>query len=64
MLGPARLIKSITAIPSSGQALTKAGAGKNGPRLAIEIELRKMLPIPFFPARKVICEAGGFDAQS
>jgi hypothetical protein len=54
VLGPARLIKTITAIPSSGQALTKVGAGKNGPGLAIEIELRKMLPIPFFPARKVV----------
>jgi hypothetical protein len=51
VLGPARLIKSITAIPSSAQTVAK-GAGKNG-SLAIEIELRKMLPIPFFPARRV-----------
>jgi hypothetical protein len=56
VLGPARLIKTITAIPpGQAQALAK-GVGKNGngPGLAIEIELRKMLPIPFFPARRVI----------
>lgn len=60
VLGPARLIKTITAIPS-GQVQAQAralanGVGKNGngQGLAIEIELRKMLPIPFFPARKVI----------
>jgi hypothetical protein len=53
MLGPARLIKTITAVPAA-QSLTK-GAGKHGP-LAIEIELRKMFPLPFFPARKIIAD--------
>jgi hypothetical protein len=51
VLGPARLIKTITAVPSS-KALTK-GSGTQGP-LAIEVELRKMFPLPFFPARKII----------
>jgi hypothetical protein len=51
VLGPARLIKTITAVPAA-QPLAK-GAARHGP-LAIEIELRKMLPLPFFPARKVI----------
>jgi hypothetical protein len=50
VLGPARLIKTITAIPPP-QALAK-GAGRQGP-LKIEIELRKMFPLPFFPARKI-----------
>jgi hypothetical protein len=58
VLGPARLIKTVTAIPpTQAQAVAVAkGVGKNGPGLAIEIELRKMLPIPFFPARKVIAK--------
>ena len=51
VLGPARLIKTITAIPSS-KSLTK-GSGAPGP-LAIEVELRKMFPVPFFPARKIV----------
>jgi hypothetical protein len=51
VLGPARLIKTITAVPSS-KALTK-GSGTQGP-LAIEVELRKMFPLPFFPARRII----------
>lgn len=55
MLGPARLVKTVTAIPQSQVQALARSAGKNGP-LMVEIELRKMLPIPFFPARKVIAK--------
>ncbi|KAH8815898.1 hypothetical protein F5884DRAFT_665298 [Xylogone sp. PMI_703] len=48
MLGPAGIIKSITAIPQ--RALTSTPQ----PELKIEVELRKMLPIPFFPSRKLL----------
>jgi hypothetical protein len=58
LLAPARLIKTITVLPSSAQAL--AAAKKNGAAmqqgpggLRLEIELRKMFPLPFFPARKI-----------
>lgn len=57
MLGPAWIVKSITAMPPS--ALKAAGvAAPNlakgaAPELKIEIELRKMFPLPFFPARKI-----------
>jgi hypothetical protein len=52
VLGSARLIRTITAVPKTqAQALTKA-AGKTEP-LMVQIELKKMLPIPFFPARKL-----------
>lgn len=42
-LGPARLIRTITARPSA----THPGT------LLLDVELRKMLPIPFFPARVI-----------
>ena len=70
LLAPARIIKSITAIPSKlrrvpglvGNA-TKAGnaAGRSlvlakpgHQELTLEIELRKMFPMPFFPPRKLV----------
>jgi hypothetical protein len=52
VLGSARLIKTLTAIPQSQVQVLMKGASKHGP-LVVEIELKKMLPIPFFPARKV-----------
>lgn len=65
LLGPAWIVKSITAMPPA--ALKAAGAvpsaaksvgngvvkGNGAPALHIEVELRKMLPLPFFPARKI-----------
>jgi hypothetical protein len=42
------LIKTITAIPKKMEVV-----GRN-PELLIEIELRKMFPVPFFPARKLL----------
>jgi hypothetical protein len=48
VLGCSGLIKTITAIPKKMEAV-----GKN-PELLIEIELRKMFPVPFFPARKIL----------
>jgi hypothetical protein len=57
LLGPAWIVKSITAMPPA--ALKAAGAVRanvaksSAPELKIEIELRKMLPLPFFPARKL-----------
>ncbi len=57
LLGPAWIIRKITAMPHP--ALKAAGTvspnlAKNAtPELQIEVELRKMLPIPFFPARKM-----------
>jgi hypothetical protein len=59
LLGPARLIRTITAVPKSAITRTTNGAGVvkgavGQPELMIEVELRKMFPLPFFPARKVI----------
>ena len=51
ILGPAGLIKSITAIPR--KLNVAAGAVRKSPDLTIEVELSKMLPVPFFPARKL-----------
>jgi hypothetical protein len=48
ILGPTRLVKTITALPTPPLA-----PGRPGP-LNIQVELRKMLPVPFFPARKII----------
>lgn len=52
-LGPARLIRTITAIPKSANALSTAVGKAAAPELEIEVELRKMFPLPFFPARKI-----------
>lgn len=54
LLGPASLIKSITAIPKS-VVLTLGTTAKGGtvPELQLEVELRKMFPVPLFPARKI-----------
>lgn len=54
LLGPAWIVKSITAMPHS--ALKAVGAVTKGAvpeELKIEIALRKMFPIPFMPARKL-----------
>lgn len=54
MLGPAMLIKSITAVPKNVVlTLGTAAKGATVPELQLEVELRKMFPIPFFPARKI-----------
>lgn len=54
MLGPAMLIKSITAIPKNVVlTLGTAAKGATVPELQLEVELRKMFPVPFFPARKI-----------
>jgi hypothetical protein len=48
VLGPARLVKTITAIPAPQLAL-----GRPGP-LKVEVELRRMLPVPFLRPRRII----------
>jgi hypothetical protein len=56
LLSPARLIRTITAIPKQAKAISTAvgnPAGNAAPQLEIEVELRKMFPLPFFPARKI-----------
>ncbi|KAH8658727.1 hypothetical protein BGZ60DRAFT_434221 [Tricladium varicosporioides] len=59
-LNVAGLVKSINAIPKSVLMASKnpaiARSAAKGPDLTIEVELRKMLPIPFFPARKLYAE--------
>ena len=56
VLGPARLVKSIIAVPRNLEVikggLTKSGGGPVTPELQIEVELKKMFPVPFFPRRK------------
>ncbi|KAK0112980.1 hypothetical protein ONS95_014694 [Cadophora gregata] len=56
VLGPARLVKSIIAVPRNvgmiKEGLIKPGSGPTASELQIEVELRKMFPVPFFPARK------------
>jgi len=53
VLGPARLIKTITAVPKHSKALSTVVAKSASPELQVEVELRKMFPLPFFPARKI-----------
>ena len=53
ILGPARLIKTITAIPKKANAISTVVGKVATPELQIEVELRKMFPLPFFPARKI-----------
>ncbi|KAE9379367.1 hypothetical protein N431DRAFT_397695 [Stipitochalara longipes BDJ] len=53
VLGPARLIKTITAIPKNPNVISTAVGKAVNPELQIEVELRKMFPLPFFPARKL-----------
>jgi hypothetical protein len=48
VLGPTRLVKAITAIPAPQLA-----PGRPGP-LKVEVELRRMLPLPFLPPRRII----------
>lgn len=59
-LNVAGLVKSINAIPKSVLMASKnpaiARSAAKGPDLTIEVELRKMFPIPFFPARKLYAE--------
>jgi len=58
VLGPARIIRSITAIPTSLVKTPVHGSTSPGGKgLTIEIELRKMFPVPFFPARKLYVRA-------
>lgn len=54
-LGPAHMIRTITFIPkrlatSNASSLTRAARTD----AHVEIELSKMFPIPFFPARKIL----------
>jgi hypothetical protein len=56
MLGPARVIRTITALPRATSS--KAATGKAPPKsaqqdLELEIELRKMLPLPLLRSRKI-----------
>ena len=57
LLSPSRLVKTITAIPkTTSTAATTTGtnlARATQPALIVEVELRKMFPLPFFPARKI-----------
>ena len=54
VLGPSMLIKSITAIPKNVvRSLGTEAKGGSIPELQLEVELKKMLPVPFFPARKI-----------
>lgn len=64
LLGPAGIVKSITAVPHKAVAAA-AGAGKKvvaggtataPAELRIEVELRKMFPLPFFPARRILAK--------
>ncbi|PVH85032.1 hypothetical protein DL98DRAFT_651313 [Cadophora sp. DSE1049] len=56
VLGPARLVKSLIAVPRNVEmikgGLVKLGGGPIVPELQIEVELKKMFPVPFFPRRK------------
>jgi hypothetical protein len=63
ILGPARLVRTITALPRTARTTSQPIASSRinsvtasipKPDLQLEIELRKMLPIPFFPARKIL----------
>lgn len=69
LLSPARLIHTISAVPVAPIGRTARDIAAKGitdtaskeatlvrsiPELQIEVELRKMFPIPFFPARKLL----------
>ncbi|CAL3965542.1 unnamed protein product, partial [Diplocarpon coronariae] len=54
VLGPSRLVKTIKAVPR-GVNMAQGSLAKSAsvPELQIEIELKKMFPVPFFPAKKM-----------
>jgi hypothetical protein len=58
ILGPTRVVNNITAIPTAllknPGARSQASAGAD---LTVEVRLRKMFPVPFFPARKLYVRA-------
>jgi hypothetical protein len=66
LLGPASLVRSITALPRAAAksgAVAQRGAFASAsatatPELQLEVELRKMFPMPFFPARKLYVAPG------
>jgi len=60
LLGPARLIKTITAIPNS----VMGNSSIVPTELKLEIELRKMFPLPFFPARKLYAKPDEIELPS
>lgn len=57
LLGPAWIVKSITAMPPAALKAARVAvpnlAKGATPELTIEIEFKKMFPIPFVPARKM-----------
>lgn len=50
VVGPRSIVRSITAIPRTMAIATK---GQVSSELQVEIELKKMFPLPFFPARRI-----------
>lgn len=52
MLGPARLVNTITAMPMPVPSASRAASNAR-PELRIDVQLRKMFPLPFFPARVI-----------
>jgi hypothetical protein len=61
ILGPAGVINHIRAIPRSVSDVSRASSSRAKaaqPELQIEVELKKMFPVPFFPARKIYVNPG------
>jgi len=61
-LAPSRIVKTITAIPQSASrvsgALSKNTMKSTQPELQLEVEVKKMFPLPFIPARKLYVKPG------
>lgn len=61
ILGPAGVINHIRAIPPSVSDVSRAPSSlaKTAQlELQVEVELKKMFPVPFFPARKIYVNPG------
>ncbi|CZT49266.1 uncharacterized protein RSE6_10082 [Rhynchosporium secalis] len=54
LLGPARLVKSIVAVPRGVNMVKGVLVKSGGPELQLEVELKKIFPVPFFPRRKFL----------
>ncbi|CAG8949415.1 hypothetical protein HYFRA_00005044 [Hymenoscyphus fraxineus] len=60
MLSTSGIIRQITAIPKKAMSTSPVAKRAQKLNLELEVEFRKMLPIPFFPARKIYISPSEF----
>ncbi|CAG8980403.1 hypothetical protein HYALB_00003968 [Hymenoscyphus albidus] len=60
MLSTSGIIRQITAIPKKAMSTSPVVKRAQTHNLELEVEFRKMLPVPFFPARKIYISPSEF----